>query len=209
MRLLRRVLAGCAALLLALLPPTAVRAQNLAVTPYPNWIRIGIREMRAGGVPDPGARLLYVKQVDFNEYLRDVLPNEWFPGWPPASLQAGAVAAKMFAWYHTLNPVTMDGFTFDVDNTTNFQTYSEGHRSEESEAAVDATLPLAFVTSYGDIVDTNYRAGYPGSPNWEYRNADMMAQWGSQFLAERQRLSLVEILQFYYQGRILVRIPGR
>lgn len=209
-----RLWSAFVAALLLLVSPTAALAQpqrqyNLATTPYPNVIRLAVREMRDGGVPDPGGRIIYVKQVDFNEYQRDVLPNEWFPAWHPNSLQSGAVAIKMFSWWHSLNPTTLEGWTFDVDNTTNFQLYSEGHRSEESERAIDAMLPMAFVDPDGTIVDVNYRAGYEGGPNPEYRNENMMSQWGSQYLASVENRDPLGILQYYYVGRILTRIPGR
>lgn len=212
MRLLRRVLSLCVAALLLLLCPAAALAQRpetLYATPYPNWVRVAIREERPGGTPDPGGRILYVARVDFHEYIRDSLPNEWFPSWHPNSLQAGALAVKMFAWYHVLHPTTLDGFTFDVDNTTNFQTYDPGHRSEQSEAAVDAVLPLAFVEPDGRIAEANYRAGYEGGPNPEYRNANMMSQWGSYYLADVERRDVLGIMQYYYRGRVIARVPGR
>ncbi len=210
--MLRRGFAAGIAALILLLSPAAAMAQNqdyLATTPYPNFIPVAVREDRPGGTPDPGGRILYVQQVDFNEYIRDSLPNEWFPAWAPASLQAGALAVKMFAWYKVIHPTTLEGFTFAVDNTTNFQTWNPGHRSAESEAAVDATLVQAFVNPDGTIVEANYRAGYEGGPNPEYRNADMMSQWGSQHLATVERRDPVGILQYYYRGRIVTRIPGR
>ncbi len=40
-----------------------------------------------------------VKTLNFYDYLRHVLPNEWLPTWDRESLRAGAVAAKMYAWY--------------------------------------------------------------------------------------------------------------
>jgi len=210
--LLCRALSLCVAALILLCNPVAALAQQpdyLASVPYPNFIRVAIRADRPGGTPDPAGRILYVTRVDFHEYIRDALPNEWFPSWHPNSLQAGALAVKMFGWYHTLHPTTLDGFTFDVDNTTNFQMYDPGHRSVDSEAAVDAALPLAFVEPDGRIVDINYRAGYQGGPNPEYRNENMMSQWGSQYLAEVERRNVLGIMQYYYRGRVIVRVPGR
>jgi peptidoglycan hydrolase-like amidase len=40
-----------------------------------------------------------VKTIDFKDYIRHVLPNEWLPGWDSEALRAGAIATKMYAWY--------------------------------------------------------------------------------------------------------------
>ena len=180
---------------------------NLAATPYPQSIRVAIRESRPGGEPDPEGRIIYVKTVNFDEYGKDSLPNEWYPSWQREALQAGAIAVKMFGWYHRLNPVTLDGFTFDVDNTVNFQTYREGRRNQATDEAWEAVRNLAYVEQDGSIFELNYRAGLPNDPNWAYRNSQKMAQWGSQYWADRGR-NMLQILQFYYEGRLLTRIPG-
>ncbi|UOF90450.1 hypothetical protein LSG31_21770 [Fodinisporobacter ferrooxydans] len=177
-------------------------------TPYPTTIRIAVRENNISGTPDPRGRIIYVMNVNFEQYIRDVLPNEWMPSWKQESLKAGALAVKMFAWYHHLHPVKISGYTFDVDNTVNFQVYRENTHQPDTDAAFAAVHSLAYVEKNGDIFELNYRAGYQDNPNWQYRNAQKMAQWGSQYWAEHGKTYL-QILQFYYEGRQLVRIPGR
>lgn len=44
--------------------------------------------------------------VPFDQYVRDVLPQEFGSSGPRAYLQAGAVAVKSYAWYHVLNPAS-------------------------------------------------------------------------------------------------------
>lgn len=193
-----------------LMGPATARAQvegNVFTSPYPAAIRVAIRESRPNGEPNPWGRILYVKTVPFDDYIVNSLPNEWMPSWSQDSLQAGAIAVKMFAWYKTLNPTVLDGWEFDVDNTTNFQMYLEGNRSDATDQAHNAVRNLAYALPDGTIVELNYRAGYEGDPNWQYRNANMMAQWGSQYWAE-QGFNALEILQWYYQGRALHPIPG-
>ena len=188
---------------------TSVYAEHKTVynSPYPTTIRVAIREARPDGDPNPRGRIIYVKWVPFDTYVINSLPNEWVPAWHQESLQAGAMAVKMFAWYKVLHPTKLDGWEFDVDNTTNFQTYREGNRFDDTDTAHGRVRNLAFTQPDGTIVELNYRAGYENSPNWQYRNANMMAQWGSQYWAQQGK-NMLEILQWYYQGRTLNKIPG-
>jgi len=187
--------------------PVHAQTYYLGAAGFPSIIRVGIRENNASGEPDPRGRIIYVTNVNFDEYCRCVLPNEWFPSWPLASLEAGAIAVKMFAWYHQLHPVTLDGFTFDVDNTVNFQTYRAESEQDQTDSAYYNTRNLAYVKPDKEIFELNYRAGYQDSPNWQYRNAQKMAQWGTQYLAT-QGMTPLQILEFYYTGRMLTTIPG-
>lgn len=204
---MRRILSAMMGLAL-LLYAVPARADHLTIyqTPYPSAIRVAIREARPNGDPNPRGRIIYVKTVNFDDYVIDSLPNEWIPGWSQESLQSGAMGVKMFAWYKVLHPVTIDGWEFDVDNTTNFQTYREGNRFGATDEAHQRVRDLAFTLPDGTIVELNYRAGVENDPNWRYRNANMMAQWGSEYWA-RQGYNMLRILQWYYQGRTLHRIP--
>lgn len=205
---MKRILSLVTTLALLLLPTTVfAQPQTVFNTPYPTSIRVAIRESRPDGEPDPRGRIIYVKVVGFDDYVLNSLPNEWVPSWENEALQAGAMAVKMFAWYRILNPTTLDGWEFDLDNTTNFQTYREGNRFARADAAHNAVRNLAYAEPDGTIVELNYRAGNENDPNWQYRNANMMAQWGSQYWAKEGR-NMLEILQWYYQGRTLHRIPG-
>lgn len=183
------------------------QVNTIGATGFPSSIRVAIRENNASGEPDPRGRIIYVANVNFDQYCRDVLPNEWFSNWPVASLEAGAIAVKMFAWYHHLHPVTVGNFTFDVDNTVNFQTYRTQSDQPSTDQAYYTTRNLAYVKANREIFELNYRAGYENSPNWQYRNAQKMSQWGSQYLALQGRTP-IQILEFYYTGRMLLTIPG-
>ncbi|HYG57011.1 MAG TPA: SpoIID/LytB domain-containing protein [Symbiobacteriaceae bacterium] len=174
---------------------------------YPSSIRVAIREARPNGDPNPRGRILYVKTVSFDDYVVNSLPNEWVPSWNQESLQAGAMAVKMFAWYKVLHPMKLDGWEYDLDNTTNFQTYREGNRFQQTDEAHWRIRNQAYAMPDGTIIELNYRAGYEKNPNWQYRNANMMAQWGSEYWA-RRGYNMLRILQWYYQGRQLHRIPN-
>lgn len=206
---LKRFLVLLLPLMMILMGSTKAFAQPQTIynSPYPSQIRVAIREARPNGDPDPRGRIIYVKVVPFDDYVTNSLPNEWVPSWQQEALQAGAMAVKMFAWYHVLNPTTLDGWEFDLDNTTNFQTYREGNRFRETDEAHQRVRNLAFAEPDGTIVELNYRAGYEQDPNWQYRNAQMMAQWGSQYWADKG-FNMLQILQWYFQGRQLLQIPN-
>ncbi len=187
--------------------PASAQTYIIGSTGFPSTIRVAIRQNNIFGEPDPRGPIIYVSNVNFDQYCRDVLPNEWYPTWPLASLEAGAIAVKMFGWYHHLHPVTVGGFTFDVDNTVNFQLYRAQSDQDQTNQAYQNTRNLAYVMPDKVIFELNYRAGYENNPNWQYRNAQKMSQWGSQYWAALGRTPL-QILEFYYVNRMLVTIPG-
>lgn len=175
-------------------------------TPLPKVIRVGIRENNWSGQPDPRGKIVEVRYYDFARYCKDVLPNEWSASWKTDSLKAGAIAIKMFAWYHSLHPVTIQNQAFDVDNTVNFQVFRDLTDQPESNTAYDSVKNLAYVKrGTGEIIELNYRAGFQGSANVQYRNKQKMSQWGSQFLAERG-YNFEKILQFYYINRDFAKL---
>src|SRR3990172_12989059 len=62
--------------------------------PIPAAIRV-----RVTGYAYCDTSLPYTLQVvDFKDYVKHVLPNEWISSWPREALRAGAMAAKMYAW---------------------------------------------------------------------------------------------------------------
>lgn len=207
---MKRWLGLCLALMLLLVPGgTWAQPEKKTIynTPFPRTIRVAVRETPPGAEPNPWGRILYVMDVPFDEYVLDSLPHEWGPSWHQNSLDAGAVAVKMFAWYKILNPTTLDGWTFDVDNTTNFQIYNPGRRYDSANQAYQRTRAAAYTAQDGEIIELNYRAGIQDDPNWQFRNADMMAQWGSKYWAE-QGYTPTQILQWYFVNRAYLRIPN-
>ncbi|WDL95798.1 SpoIID/LytB domain-containing protein [Alicyclobacillus sp. ALC3] len=189
--------AAATALVVTVYPARSAAAQTQTVynTSLPSLIHVAIREGN-----NPRGPILWVQTVGFEEYCDDVLPNEWMPSWSPEALRAGAVAIKMFAWYHTLHPVTIAGFTFDVDNTTNFQEYKYLSGTTVTNAATRSTWREVFVPPSGVIQQLDYRAGIPNSPNWAFVGSQRMAQWGSQYWGAVALMSHLNILNLYYPG---------
>lgn len=123
-------------------------------------------------VAPPTVRVLRTKTntvdvVDFRRYVGIVMASGEWPSWMArASLQAGAVAVKQYAWYYILDGHhrdsyrTKSGACYDVKDTTTDQLY----RPEKAEVrpkqreAISATWGLTL--RKGDrFFLTGYRAG--------------------------------------------------
>ncbi len=194
-------LVGVFAPLLILSTPAHAPAQQLNTiynTSYPSVIRVAIRAYN-----NPYGPILWVQTVGFEEYCADVLSNEWLPTWRPEALRAGAIAVKMFAWYHSLHPVKTVNWTYDVDNTTNYQEFKYQSGTFQTDQAVKDTWKIAYTPANGEILPLKYRSGIPSNPNWAYIGSDFMSQWGSQYWANMGNLNFTNILGLFYRGETI------
>lgn len=183
-----------------LIPSKGVQAQVYTVTntSLPSVIRVAIRPYN-----NPAGPIQYVQTLGFKEYCEDVLPNEWMSSWNPEALRAGAIAVKMFGWYHTLHPVTKGGFTYDVDNTTNYQEFKYLSGRTATNQAVNDTWNTLYTPSTAEIQQLDYRAGIPNNPNWAFVGTNTMAQWGSQYWGSVAMMKYLAILKQFYPGHIV------
>jgi hypothetical protein len=122
-------------------------------TEPPDTIRVG----RADGSVD---------EVGFRKYVGVVMAKEW-PGWVPRQArEAGAVAVKQYAWFHSLEGkhrssyVNARGLCYDVKDSTADQLYKPEKVSvgDKIWRVVDATWDLS-VRKDGKFFMTGYRAG--------------------------------------------------
>lgn len=116
-----------------------------------------------------GMPIVRVDTVDFKEYVRNVLPNEWVYTWHAESLKAGALAAKMFAWwrYNILEqyPQYRPQGVHVVNNVCD-QVYIPGSARPSTNAAVDATWPDRMTDPNDRVVEIHYLAW-----DWQCANA--------------------------------------
>ena len=101
-------------------------------------------DLRARSV---GGSLYAINHVDLDSYVKGVVPNESFAGWPQAALRAQAVAARSYA---LATRVTGNGY--DLYDDARSQVYS-GKSSEQGSTnnAVEATK-AEVVKSNGNTV---------------------------------------------------------
>ncbi len=82
-------------------------------------------------------KLRLINIVDLEGYLRGVVPAESYVEWPPAALQAQAIAARTYAF---AKMAKRNAHLFDVYASTNDQAYAGFEKEDErSDAAVAAT----------------------------------------------------------------------
>lgn len=134
-----------------------------------------------------------IVKVDFNTYIKNTLPNEWYSSWNPESLKAGAYCVKMVGWYRTIRPVSSAG-GYDVSQGT--QKYVPNSSAYTTDNAVDSISGSGIANSDNQIFFPEYAAGTKGEPGTMH--GGQLKQWGSQFLAEEWGYTYVGILNYYY-----------
>jgi hypothetical protein len=120
-----------------------------------------IRVLRTSG-PASG----YVQTVNFNTYVKVVMPAEWASNWLPEVLRAGAVAIKQYAWYYTMHShgyaIIGIGGCADVRDNTYDQIYTPEYYTAliapSHVQAVDSTWGES-ITKNGAFILTGYRMG--------------------------------------------------
>lgn len=127
------------------------------------------------------------KLYDFAFYLSHVLPNEWIASWDSDALQAGAIAAKTYAWYRTGSGNAYSGGSgcADVIDTTADQVFDPTWSAASTDQAVYATLGSVLFQD-GAIFLSQYWSGAKGDPcapvtSGQY--AGRMSQWGTETCA--------------------------
>jgi hypothetical protein len=154
-----------------------------------------------------------VDTIDFEDYVKGVLPHEWITSWDEESLKAGAVAIRTYAWYWVNAGGKYD--CADIDDTTASQVYKDARVAKASQA-VDDTRGQTVVTSTGAPVFAEYSAENSdptkdgvSEPHCTgkalYGHGRGMCQWGTQrwALAGKDYQFMVA---HYYPGRTLTGV---
>lgn len=165
--------------------------RNNANVPLPLKIRV-----RVAGYPYhcDTSRDYTVETIDFRDYVKGVLPNEWGATWPDDSLRAGAMAVKMYAWsYISLGGKWPDA---DVWDSTCDQVYNPNFESAKASAAVDYIWDHV-LDKNGLLAHTSYRAFYSQCVDAN-KEGRCMGQWESKYMAE-EGYSWIEILEYFYE----------
>jgi hypothetical protein len=151
-----------------------------------------------------------VETVDFRVYAKNVLSREWIGSWTTESLRSGAVAVKMYAWYHVLHwrgLTNAQGQCFDVYDDTRDQVYNPAQPTwPGAAAAVDATWATRALKN-GAIYPTYYNAGSAGEACGANANGWRMYQWGTQACGLAGRTAAQILLTYYYPGWTVTDAP--
>ena len=164
---------------------------NVAITAYAdcfNWI-------------NAGQPVLRVETMDFKEYVKNVLPNEWISSWHPESLKAGAIASKNYGWrkinvgarHYLKNMHNLEKYPDIVDNTCD-QRYIGNTKKVSTNAAVDAIWEYK-ITRNNNLLVNFYLATESQCFTSPYQPC--MPQWGTQYRALEGK-SWQQIVEQYY-----------
>ena len=148
----------------------------------------------------------YLKNVSFNTYVKDVLPNEWLASWLDESLKSGAMVAKLAAW-NTINSYPNKKWVItdaDVVDFTCDQTYKNNSNNQKTNQIIDNTW-YYYVLYNGSGTDQILSAQYiDGDYSNKKYGGIKMAQNGSQYFAQQGK-PYEWILPYYYDNIALVK----
>ena len=133
-----------------------------------------------------------VEHIEFKEYVKGVLPNEWHVKWDSEALKAGAVAVKNYAWSKVVVGAPLWDCTWS-------QVYDPGKRTDKTDRAVEETWGWWLVTETGDPLRTFYNANAEGC---DTQPENCMSQVDSQVLAD-EGMAWDYILLKYYKGLLV------
>lgn len=181
-------------------PPGFIQAlADQSNVPLPATIRVRV----TGWGHCDLSRPYTVQTIDFRTYLQHVLPNEWGASWAANSLRAGAMAAKMYAWYW----VAVGGKWPDADvyDSTCDQVYNPNISRTSTNDAIDYTWDWRLMRGTSFVI-TYYRAYYSQCQDAGLAG-NCMGQWDSKWMADAGSL-WDQILYYFYTGSSLSRIPS-
>jgi len=128
----------------------------------------------------------FTKTVNFEYYVKHVVPNEWYASWPMESLYAGALACKMYGWYWTLHDKYPDD-DYDVMDTDVDQSFVGGDDGDHprTDDAVDAMdgIGLEKASSH-EIFQAQHLQGSYSNHGF---HSGKMSQWGTKYWADNHK----------------------
>jgi hypothetical protein len=168
-----------------------------STTRPPDYIRVLQRKSRR------------VVRVPFKKYVLTVLGSEWPSYLPQAVVEAGAVAAKQFGWYHAMGRarVSARGECFDVTDGIYDQLYKprKANIRQDHHRAIAATWNVRLLKS-GSFFMTAYRAGSSKPCGRDSNGKRLYAR--SAVRCARAGYNYRQILQRYYGPRLTIASAG-
>ncbi|MDR1570823.1 MAG: SpoIID/LytB domain-containing protein [Oscillospiraceae bacterium] len=171
-----------------------------------------------------------IYSIELEEYLRHVVPSEMSVSWKPEAIKTQAVCARSYAAYNANQRASK---TYDMDDTTNFQSFHANRSDSRSDAAIQATSGI-FVLYDGKVAYTVFSSSNGGETEsskerwgnalpylidqkdpWTLATRQAksghgvgMSQYGAQYAATLGK-TYQEILAFYFPGTTLGTINGK
>ncbi|MGI8761733.1 MAG: SpoIID/LytB domain-containing protein [Jatrophihabitantaceae bacterium] len=145
-----------------------------------------------------------VVTVPFEQYVENVLPNEWVASWDSEALKAGAVATKSYAWFwvnHYGGYYQSPSDCFDVTDDTNFQVYAANSALPQTDAAVEQTWNVV-ARENQQVLQAAYQAylSSPGEGCGTQSDGTVLSQYGTQACAQAGESYQTMLTTYYYPG---------
>lgn len=136
----------------------------------------------------------YTQSIDFYSYVKNVLPNEWDSTWDDEALRAGAMAGKMYGWYHVYHP-KWPQYNADVKDNAEDQKYVPNSEVTSCTLAINYVGGIGLENSDGDVFEAQYLKG-------TYDDAGMysgkVSQYGTKYWADLGIMNYLDMLHWYY-----------
>lgn len=133
--------------------------------------------------------------VNFKEYVKHVLPNEWVYNWPGEALRAGAMAVKMYGWFWIDYPGS-----WDVRDDVCDQVYNPNFEYESTNKAVDFTWNW-LMSRNDSLILPHYLDGSAATCD-DLGWSDCIEQWATYHHARGDspyaKITWDEMLELYY-----------
>jgi len=143
----------------------------------------------------------FTKSIDFYYYVKNVLPNEWgySSEWLDKSLQSGALAVKMYGWYHVYHPKWPSYNAAVKDNipSSNYfpdQTFEVVSEQDRTTQAINAVGGIGVDRADGLLFETQHWQGYEREGG---QYGGTMWQLGTKYWAEQGK-GYTYMVHYYY-----------
>ncbi|MBE0449013.1 MAG: hypothetical protein IBX64_13145 [Actinobacteria bacterium] len=130
----------------------------------------------------------FSKSIDFYYYTKNVLPKEWGydSTYKDKSLQAGAIAVKMYGWYRVYHP-KWPSLNADVQDNTKDQTFIVTSEKSRTTSAINAVGGIGVDIKSGSsyvLFEVHYKDGYYSDGG---RYGGWMWQHGTRYWADKEK----------------------
>ena len=130
--------------------------------------------------------IVMVNELSMESYLKYVLPSEMPRNFGEEALKAQAVCARTYAYTH-INNQSYAKYGANIDDSTDFQAFHNTNRTQETDAAVEATSGEV-VTCNGELISCYYYSTSPGITNnmsaWESNDEEYITCAGGEFFSD-------------------------
>lgn len=137
--------------------------------------------------------------LSLDNYVKQVLTNEWIASWDIKALRAGALTCKTYGWYNmerTRRPASAYG-AHVTDQSASYQRFVKGSDLPQTNNAVNLESGVYLRNSNGECFDATHIRGTPGEAGPAFTG--IMSQYGTQYIATTYpEYDIYTIVSYYF-----------